>query len=189
MENPNSLHFQDFWTSDVGGRPWEFSDVLYSFTALQLFKALWGIRQKIRFWRLGGSGGAFYCKIKTLITPKLCRIILLHFGLITFRFHFGKSEQSSFFWFLDLVDMTMGPHTNYSWFYNSRKYRTSFVFFLEIWESRKWTFQKRRVPNKPGDPSKNFLENLSMWSISIKNMKWQFGNFQLNELKHLHFFN
>ena len=43
---------------------------------------------KIRIWALGGSGGHFHYNSESKTGPKLCKIILLHVGLVTFRFHF-----------------------------------------------------------------------------------------------------
>ena len=45
--------------------------------------------------------------------------------------------------------------------------------------------QKRRLPKYPEDPSNKFLEIVNMRSTSIKNMNWEFCNFQLSEIEHL----
>ena len=45
----------------------------------------------------------FIVSIIKRIAQKLCRIILLHLGRITFKIHFGGILQLAFSWFLDLV--------------------------------------------------------------------------------------
>ena len=66
-----------------------------------------------------GSDGVwevhFYSKFQLWIAQKLRIIILLNGELVTFRFHFPKSQKTSFSWFLDLVDMSMTPKANYFW--------------------------------------------------------------------------
>ena len=49
-----------------------------------------------------GGRGIFILHIKKRIAPKLCRIILLHFGLVTFRIHFRKTRKTYMF-------MVFGP--------------------------------------------------------------------------------
>ena len=44
---------------------------------------------------------------------KLHRIILLQFGLVTCKIHFGKTRKVIICIFLDLVDVSMTPKTNY----------------------------------------------------------------------------
>ena len=46
------------------------------------------------------------------LAQKLRRIILLHFGLVTFWFHLGKTRQVILLGFSDLADVTMAPKTN-----------------------------------------------------------------------------
>ena len=53
----------------------------------------------------GGSGGHFYC-----------RIILLHFGLVTFRFLFGKTRQVMIFMFFG---PSGGDHDSPNQYYSS----------------------------------------------------------------------
>ena len=61
---------------------------------VDFLKKLHKIRENIRFWGLGCLGGHFYCK---QITRKLLRIILLHFGLVTFRIHYWKTPRPLIF--------------------------------------------------------------------------------------------
>ena len=60
-----------------------------------------------------GSGVIFTVNIIERLAQKLRRSILLHSGLITFRFNFGKPGRPHFSWFSDLVDVSMTPKTNY----------------------------------------------------------------------------
>ena len=39
----------------------------------------------------GWVGGRFHCNFIQRLAQKLCRIILLHLGLVTVPFHFGKT--------------------------------------------------------------------------------------------------
>ena len=50
---------------------------------------------KIMFWGLEGLGGILNVNIMKM-TQKLRRIILLHLGLVAFRFHFGKTRKPIF---------------------------------------------------------------------------------------------
>ena len=61
-----------------------------------------------------GSGGIFFVNCKKGVAQELRRIILLHFGLVTFRLHFGKPDKSYFSWLSDLAGVTMTPKTNCS---------------------------------------------------------------------------
>ena len=54
---------------------------------------------EIRIWDLGGLGTIFIVNSKKRVTRKLRRITLLHFGLVTFNFHFPKFPQSIIFMF------------------------------------------------------------------------------------------
>ena len=55
------------------------------------------IIEKSGFEVWGCPGSHCYCKSKKRVARKLRRIILLHFGLVTFRFHFGKTRKVSMF--------------------------------------------------------------------------------------------
>ncbi len=72
------------------------------------------IMEKLQIWGRGGMGLILILNILKRIAQKLRRIILLHFGLVTFRIHFGM--------FFDLVHTTMTPATNYSGFLETPRY-------------------------------------------------------------------
>ena len=63
------------------------------------------------------------------VAPELRRIVLLHFGLLTFRFHFRKTREPSIYMIFGFFDVSVNPKTNYCYFWihqnipiNSRKY-------------------------------------------------------------------
>ena len=58
--------------------------------------------QIVRLGSEGLLGAIFIVNIIKRIAPKLHRIILLHFGLVTFRIHFGKTLNP-------LIFMVFGP--------------------------------------------------------------------------------
>ena len=63
----------------------------------------------------GGLGEVFIVNLEKSVARKLCRSILLHCGLLTVRFHFGKLAKSHRFHdFLVFLDVSMTPQTNYS---------------------------------------------------------------------------
>ena len=99
-----------------------------------------------------GSGGSFLVK---RIARKLRRIILLHFGLVTFRFHYWKTLKSLIFMISGFLGVTMCSKTNivYLWRHqdtpnNSRKYRRidGNILFLEI--SKLWNTKSLEVVEK-----------------------------------------
>ena len=56
------------------------------------------IWDELRIWGLKGFWGViFIVDIIKRIAPKLRRTILLHFGLVTFRFHFGETRKPIIF--------------------------------------------------------------------------------------------
>ena len=69
--------------------------------------------RKLICYRFGVWGVFFIVNCLKRVAQSLRRIILLHFGLVTFRIHFGKTRKPSFLWFSDLADVTMTPQTNY----------------------------------------------------------------------------
>ena len=56
----------------------------------------------MRFGGLGGLGVILIVNIMERIAAKLCRTILLHLGLITFRTHYWKTRKP-------LICMVLGP--------------------------------------------------------------------------------
>ena len=82
------------------------------------------------------------------LARKLRRVILFHFGLVTFRIYFRETDNSSFSCFKDLVFVSMTSKTNtiYLWRHqntpkNSRKIRTIFEKYC-FWESQKLAILK-----------------------------------------------
>ena len=71
-------------------------------TSYRKFK---NILEKLWILGLGGLGGwgvIFIVNIIKRIARKLSIIILLHFGLVTFRIHFGKTREP-------IIFMVLGP--------------------------------------------------------------------------------
>ena len=67
----------------------------------------------LRIWHLGVLGGGIcIVNFKKRVARKLHRIILLHFGLVTFRFHSGRTLKPLMFMISDLVDVSMTHNTN-----------------------------------------------------------------------------
>ena len=86
--------------------------------------------------------------VKKRVAQKLRIIILLHFGLITFRIHFGKTPNPSFSCFSDLADVTMTPKTN----------------IIYLWRHQDTPNNSRRIPN-------HFL-NIIVGNVLPTRMKW-----------------
>ena len=63
--------------------------------------------------RSRGLGVAFTVNIIKRIAGKLRRIILLHFGLVTCRFHYGRSRKLLIFMILGFSDVSMTPQNQY----------------------------------------------------------------------------
>ena len=64
---------------------------------------------KFRFEVWGGLGGKFLVSSNTRMARKLRRIILLHFGLVTFNFHFPKFPHIFIFMVFGLSGHDHGP--------------------------------------------------------------------------------
>ena len=125
------------------------------------------------------------------MTQKLRRIILLHFGLITFRFHFGKIRQVIIF--IMFVFGRVHDSQNQSRILNCGPTKSLQMMQDEIpnlfkayytWESQNlgnrkfWSFGKRRGPGNPEDPSNKLLKTLNMGAISLRKHGmaiWQYG--------------
>ena len=58
------------------------------------------------------------------------------------------------------------------------KHLWKILFFIsQLFENPQfWHFSKRRAPTNDEDPHKQISKILDMYFISIKNMKWKFGN-------------
>ena len=61
---------------------------------------------------LGGLGAIFIVSFKKRVPQKLRRIILRHFGLVTFRFHSGKTRKRFIFMVVGSPEVSMTPETN-----------------------------------------------------------------------------
>ena len=89
-----------------------FSKIQSSCRKADFLQKIRQIREKRWIWGLGVWGAICIVNIIERIAQKLRRIILLHFGLVTFRIHVGKiSENLAFLCFSDLADVTMIPNT------------------------------------------------------------------------------
>ena len=80
---------------------------------------------------LGGLGAICIVNMIESLAQKLHIIILVHFGLITFRFRFGKTMKPFMFMSWGFSDVSMTPETNIIHFWrhqnppnNSRKSRS-----------------------------------------------------------------
>ena len=60
----------------------------------------------------GVEGSIFIVNILRRIAPKLRRTILLHFGLITFAIHVGRTLKPLIFMIFGFWDVSMTPKTN-----------------------------------------------------------------------------
>ena len=74
------------------------------------------------------------------LAQKLRRIILLRFGLVTFRIQFRKTLKLSCSWFSDLVDVTMTPTAN----------------IINLW-------RRQDTPDNSRKTQKSFSKNVAMW--------------------------
>ena len=117
-----------------------------------------------RFWTI------FMVHIWNRYAPKLFRIILLHFGLITFRIHLKKTRNSSFPWFSDVLNVSMTPQTNiiYLWRHhdtpnNSRE--AHMFFFSESYcgENHFWKSEHLKFSDKDGGQKFPTLRLLISW--------------------------
>ena len=88
-----------------------------------------------------GSGGSwepfFNINSNKRIAQKLRRIILLHFGLMTFHFHFPKNQKVLKFMIFGPSD----PKTNYLWLWlcritSNNEERTQIICSIVFWKSQ-----------------------------------------------------
>ena len=87
-------------------------------------------RKKLLIWGVGGLGGIQIVNIMKRIAGKLRKIILLHFGLVTFRIHSWKTRKPTIF-------MVLGP--------GGRDQGTPNIIYL--WAHRDTPNNSRRIPN------------------------------------------
>ena len=127
-----------------------------------------------------GSGAIFIVNIIQRLARKLRRIILLHLGITTFRFHYGRTLKLLIFMILGFsgVSMTPKPIIFHLWRpqdtpNNSRKSPSHFQKY-SFWKCQHlgnpccWKYWERQEPNNMDDPSNYFLKLLSMGSISSR---------------------
>ena len=147
---------------------------------------------------LGVWGTIFIVSFERRVARKLRNIILLHFGLVTFRFHFWKFRKVMSCIVFEFLEVSMPPATNYFYLWrdqmtpnSSRKNNKSLLCF----ESQKvvnrtfWKVWKRQGPGSPEDPSNVLLKVLKYLQESVnwtswiwdqylqEKMKWEIGNF------------
>ena len=116
------------------------------------------------------------------IARKLHIIILLHLGLVTFWFHFGKRKPSTS-WFSDLAGVTMVPQTNIlyhsetpkalqtNWEIPETSLKHIMLGNLDISEVLFLKLGKRREPDLFEDPFNTFTQILNMgsiWQLQLK---------------------
>ena len=113
------------------------------------------------------------------MAQKFRTIILLHFGLVTLRFHFQKTHKVRFAMLCWLsgrghdsqnqLCLSLDP-PNYrqKWRCNINSNKTVFSKSTNLAHRKCHCSWKRRVPNNPGDPSYIFFKILNMGSISFK---------------------
>ena len=123
------------------------------------------------FW-IWGLGSIFTVIVGKRVARKLCRIILLYFGPITFRFHFGISPKTHHVHdFSDSWTCPCFPKPIVLALETQDRSRLIFknmiCKILKYWESILLNCLERRVPKSPGDPSCTFLKVLNMGSIPI----------------------
>ena len=143
----------------------------------------------------GGLGSIFIVNVKKSVAWKLRTIILLHFGLVTFRIHSGRIRKVIIFMFFRLGERVHDSQHQYHLsleapndFKYLKKTRTIFETY-DVWKSTFWKLNRlffgKDGPNNAGDPSSNFLNTLNMESISSRKHGMEFwyygiGIFQQN---------
>ena len=76
-------------------------------------QSTWRKSGKVRMWGLGALRDHFAANDKKRVARKLQRIIPFHFGLVTCRFHFGKTQKVIMLMIFGILDVSMTPKTNY----------------------------------------------------------------------------
>ena len=91
----------------------------------------------------GGLGAIFTVTFANRVARKFRRIILLYFGLITFRFHFGKAWKPFVFMIFGFLDVFMTPPNQFfltletPGLLKKQQKNCREILFLEI--SQSWT--------------------------------------------------
>ena len=93
-----------------------------------------------------------YGKFMERCDQKLRRIILLHFGLVTFRFHHGSPLKPFIFMISGFSDVSMTPQTNYFYlwihqdtFKNARTHPESLLKAIVFIHIEKWKVRTLQV--------------------------------------------
>ena len=106
------------------------------------------------------------------------------FGLITFRFAYGRTSNSAALWFRDFRTWPRLPKPTIFIFGDPRILQTIqeksqfisgnyyFYIFDNVGHRNLTKCWKRRAPTNPEDLSNKFLKSLDMRWIFTKNMKW-----------------
>ena len=135
--------------------------------------AIWGSRESV---------GSFLLNIMKRIAGTLHRIILLHFGLITFRLQYGGDRKPLICMISGFLDASMTPKTNmiYLW----RHLETSNISKKEnvVGESYSWKYQDygnslERWGRESRRPVQLFFDTID-YGINIFQKTWNgfFGN-------------
>ena len=137
---------------------------------------------QVGIWDLGGGGSTFIVNCNKRVAQKLCRIVLLHFGLVTIRFHCRKLGKVFIFMIFGVLDVSMSSKTNYSWLWKqqifasvSRKSPNQFEHILSNLRILKIVYLENIANTRAdhlGDSSYKFLKIFRMGSISIYWWTW-----------------
>ena len=141
----------------------------------------------MRMWGLGCLGGHFYFMKR--IARKFRWIILLHLGVATFRFHFGKTLKPLVFMIVGFSDVSMTPKTDIIYLWrnqsaenNSRKnpnrFRAISLLQISSFGNRQfWKCRKRRAKI----PTIRLISSWKSWAwyqYFPKHMKFMFWNLE-----------
>ena len=158
---------------------------------------------QIAFWGSGGLGGMrdiFTVNIMKGIARKLRRIVLLHFGLITFRSHYWKTLNPSCSWFRDFRtwpwaakpillifwrhhDIITHPRKN-----TNRFWEILFVEISNCWKSKMILF------GRDGRRELSTIRLINSWRSWIweqylpEDMKWKIGDLGWISSDHIKWF-
>ena len=92
---------------------------LFTFRHPDILPRRFGLRTIVVEHQRSGSG-ALVVNFKRRIARQICRIILLHFGLVFFRFRFGKTRNPVVFMIFGFLDVSMTLETSYIWLWTHR---------------------------------------------------------------------
>ena len=165
---PSVIHLGKFETKE---------DVRWHVIEICLVQLLAASMECLGVWR------AIFLNLKKRWAQKLCRIILLHFGLVTFRIHFKTTRRLRIFMFSDLVGLTMTPQTNYIWFWGHQLCQKVQAIPNHFWKISCWKSQHAWFLNFGKDGGRKIPTiSLIFWKYWIWDqqlpeiMKWNFDN-------------